>query len=75
VRAEGGEPEQLTDLGAGVAAWRPRYSPDGGWILFSRIAGGASRLWAVPATGGAPVEVLPGGPNVYEFGIRPRPAP
>ena len=62
--------EQLTDLGNAIA-WQPRYSPDGQWVLFSRVADDHSRLWAVPADGGQDVEVLPGGGDIYQFDVLP----
>jgi Tol biopolymer transport system component len=52
----GGELRQITQLGS-----RPRYSPDGKWIAFhqkTRGAGEGSRTFVIPATGGAPRQLL-----------------
>ncbi len=55
VPAVGGEPRQLTTDGAGCLdlAW----TPDGQRILHSAQRGASRDIWAVPATGGAPVLV------------------
>lgn len=53
---DGSDPQPLTD-GEGfdrAAAW----SPDGATVAFARLDAEASRIMAVPATGGAPTEVV-----------------
>jgi hypothetical protein len=39
---------------------RPMYTPDGGWIVFSRQDSSRASLLGIPANGGTPVNVLPG---------------
>jgi hypothetical protein len=48
---------------------RPRYTPDGVWILFTIADGAGSRLLAIPADGGDAVEVLPG-MSVLDYDVR-----
>ncbi len=50
VRAEGGEPKQLT-AGNGSDS-RPRWSPDGESIAFISARGGKSQVWIIPVHGG-----------------------
>ncbi|MGD0323583.1 MAG: S9 family peptidase [Terriglobia bacterium] len=50
VRAEGGEPKQLT-TGDGSDS-RPRWSPDGESIAFISARGGKSQVWIIPVNGG-----------------------
>jgi dipeptidyl aminopeptidase/acylaminoacyl peptidase len=47
---EAGAPVQLTTSGGRDAA--PRWSPDGGRIVFLSDRGGAKHLWVIPADGG-----------------------
>ena len=50
IRAEGGEPKQLT---AGDRSdSRPRWSPDGESIAFISTRGGKSQVWIIPVHGG-----------------------
>jgi sugar lactone lactonase YvrE len=70
IRPDGTSLRQLTELDGDVA-WQPRYSPDGQWIIFARVDGRETRLWAVPANGGDAVEVLPGGGQIYQFDVLP----
>jgi WD40-like Beta Propeller Repeat len=70
VRAEGSDPERLTSLDTIEARLRrPRYTPDGAWILFTLADATGSRLWGIPADGGEPVEVLPG-IEVLDYAVR-----
>jgi Tol biopolymer transport system component/DNA-binding winged helix-turn-helix (wHTH) protein len=57
VPARGGQPRTITkDIPRGAAY--PRFSRDGRWIYFaSEVAGAESRIWKMPAAGGAPVLV------------------
>ena len=57
---------------ASVRLMRPRYSPDGAWIVFMRVGDGGGELLAIPAQGGAPVSVLPG-TTVLDFDVRAHP--
>jgi dipeptidyl aminopeptidase/acylaminoacyl peptidase len=50
IRAEGGEPKQLT-TGNGSDS-RPRWSPDGESIAFISARGGKSQVWIIPVHGG-----------------------
>jgi dipeptidyl aminopeptidase/acylaminoacyl peptidase len=49
IRAEGGEPKQLTSGGSDS---RPRWSPDGQSIAFMSARGGKAQVWIIPAHGG-----------------------
>ena len=62
--------QQVTHLRSG-GAWQPRYSPDGRWILFAWLLPTGSRLAAVSPDGGQPIEVLPGGEQIYQFDVLP----
>jgi Tol biopolymer transport system component len=53
-----GEPAEITF--GNIPAVRPRWSPDGDRIVYSRIGGG---IWSVPAAGGAPHEIVKDGWN------------
>jgi len=50
-----------------VTAPTPRWSPDGHWIAFLRRKDGTTRLWRVPASGGAALAVSPAGTSVEDF--------
>jgi len=50
IRAEGGEPKQLT-TGNGFDS-RPRWSPDGESIAFMSARGGKAQVWIIPVHGG-----------------------
>jgi dipeptidyl aminopeptidase/acylaminoacyl peptidase len=50
-----------------VAAPPPRWSPDSRWIAFLRRKDGTTRLWRVPASGGAALAVSPAGTSVEDF--------
>lgn len=53
---DGRNQTQLTD---GGMKYRPRYSPDGKWIVYAAIPPSQSRptLWKMPAEGGQPVQL------------------
>jgi hypothetical protein len=53
---------------ASVQLARPRYSPDGAWILFARLGEDRDELLAIPASGGQPIAVLPG-TTVSDFDV------
>ena len=50
IRAEGGEPKQLTTSNGSDS--RPRWSPDGESIAFISARGGKSQVWIIPVHGG-----------------------
>lgn len=61
---EGGSPVQVT-VGQGTD-FQPSWSPDGKYIAFTRIHGGQSQLWVIPATGGLAQQISSGGTyNAY----------
>ena len=71
VRPDGTGLEQLTSMDTlDISFHRPRYTPDGDWILFSVESATSDRLWAVPAEGGEAVQALPG-VTVVDFDVRP----
>ncbi len=70
IRADGTGLERLTSLDTATnRILRPRYTPDGAWILFMQQEKGHSSLLAIPAAGGEPVEVLPG-TQVFDYDVR-----
>ena len=70
VHPDGTGLERMTAIDtASVRLLRPRYSPDGAWILFMRVGDGGGELLAIPAQGGPPVAVLPG-TMVLDFDVR-----
>ena len=55
---EGGVPLRVTITpGMDLA---PVWSPDGSMIGFTRVAGGETSVWVIPATGGLPRRISPG---------------
>ncbi|MFT4040747.1 MAG: hypothetical protein QM692_21380 [Thermomicrobiales bacterium] len=59
---DGSGVEQLTHYDTTMErATQPRYTPDGAWILFTHVTPGARSIWAIPAGGGEPVVIAPGG--------------
>lgn len=59
---DGSSVEQLTFFPDHMArATQPRYTPDGQWILFTHVTPQARSIWAIPADGGEPVVIAPGG--------------
>jgi Tol biopolymer transport system component len=70
IRSDGTGLERLTSLDtSALRLRRPRYTPDGAWILFTITGESSSRLWAIPADGGEPVEVLPD-MSVLDFDVK-----
>lgn len=70
IRPDGSGLEQLTSIDTlDISLHRPRYTPDGSWILFSVETESSDRLWAVDAEGGEAVEALPG-ITVVDFDVR-----
>jgi hypothetical protein len=70
IRVDGTGLERLTSLDTATnRVLRPRYSPDGAWILFMQQEAGRSSLVAIPADGGDPVDVLPG-TQVFDYDVR-----
>ncbi len=66
VISEGGEADVLTaELDRMV--FRPRFSPDGKWILFNLENSGEQSLARVPAAGGAVEQVIGGQRSVSSF--------
>jgi Tol biopolymer transport system component len=45
----------------------PRYTPDGKWIIFTAVQPRDRSLWVIPAEGGEPIEITPGG--IYVHGV------
>ena len=72
VRVDGTGLEQLTSIDSPTSSLvRPRYSADGRWILFLLMNESTSRLMAIPAEGGEPIEVLPGWPRpLMDYDVR-----
>ena len=71
VRADGTDLEQLTSIDTSeLRLQRPRYTPDGSWILFRFTDSSGIRMLGVPAGGGEPVEILPGS-MAMDFDMRP----
>jgi Tol biopolymer transport system component len=71
INADGTDEQQLTDpaMFAGDSDW----SPDGEWIVFTAATPTSRSLWAMPARGGEPIVLAPGG--VYTHGTwQPTPA-
>jgi dipeptidyl aminopeptidase/acylaminoacyl peptidase len=50
-------PRPLTTTAGTTKDTRPRWSPDGGTILFQSDRSGSSQLWTVPAGGGLPTRL------------------
>jgi dipeptidyl aminopeptidase/acylaminoacyl peptidase len=70
IRTDGTGLERLTSLDSATnRILRPRYTPDGAWILFMQQEAGRSSLLAIPADGGDPVDVLPG-TLVFDYDVR-----
>jgi hypothetical protein len=70
IRVDGTALERLTSLDTATnRILRPRYSPDGAWILFMQQEADRSSLVAIPADGGDPVDVLPG-TQVLDYDVR-----
>jgi hypothetical protein len=68
VHPDGSGLQQLSHVASAVdGAYRPRYSADGQWILYTLVDGEAGELWAIPADGCRPVQVLPGIEDEYHF--------
>jgi Tol biopolymer transport system component len=65
---DGSGMEQLTHFETEeLRATQPRYTPNGEWIVFTAAVRDESRsLWAIPAEGGEPIVLAPGG--VYTHG-------
>lgn len=67
MRPDGSGIEQLTRYETeDLRATQPRYTPDGKWIVFTAATPESRGLWAIPAAGGEPVVLAPGG--VYTQG-------
>jgi Tol biopolymer transport system component len=62
VRAEGGEPSQLTD----IIGEHPDWSPDGRHIVFDADSGNAIKM--IPSEGGKPTRVVPESIPVFRGG-------
>jgi TolB protein len=59
--------EQLTfNESTDLRATQPRYTPDGNWIIFTAVTSSSRSLWVIPAEGGEPVVLAPGG--IYTHG-------
>ena len=71
---DGSGMEQLTHYTTEeLRATQPRYTPDGQWIVFTSVTPEARSLWAIPAAGGEPIILAPGG--IYTHGTwQPTPA-
>jgi Tol biopolymer transport system component len=54
--------EQLTfNEGTDLRATQPQYTPDEKWIIFTAVTSTSRSLWVIPAEGGEPVVLAPGG--------------
>jgi Tol biopolymer transport system component len=71
---DGSGMEQLTHYATEeLRAVHPRYTPDGQWILFTAVTPETRSLWVIPAEGGEPIVLVPGG--IYGHGTwQPTPA-
>jgi len=71
---DGSGMEQLTHYATEeLRATQPRYTPDGQWIVFTSVTPETRSLWAIPAAGGEPIVLAPGG--IYTHGTwQPTPA-
>lgn len=74
IHPDGSGMEQLTHYDtADRRATQPRYTPDGKYIVFTAVAPSTRSLWAIPAEGGEPILLAPGG--IYTHGTwQPSPA-
>jgi Tol biopolymer transport system component len=64
---DGSGMEQLTHYETqDLRATQPRYTPDGKWIVFTAVKPESRSLWAIPAEGGEPIVLAPGG--IYTHG-------
>lgn len=67
MRPDGSGLEQLTFYETDeLRATQPRYTPDGQWIVFTSVTPSTRSLWAIPADGGEPIVLAPGG--IYTHG-------
>ncbi len=57
MRPDGSQVEQLT-FSTAFDPNQPRYTPDGVWIIYTRVAASRREMWMIPAEGGDPVQVL-----------------
>ena len=63
---DGSGMEQLTHYATEeLCATQPRYTPDGQWIVFTAVTLETRHLWALPATGGEPIVLAPGGIDTH----------
>jgi Tol biopolymer transport system component len=74
MHADGSGMEQLTHYATEeLRAAHPRYTPDRQWILFTSVTPETRSLWVIPAEGGEPIVLAPGG--IYGHGTwQPTPA-
>ncbi len=64
---DGSGVEQLTHYPTeDLRATQPRYTPDGQWIVFTSVTPETRSLWVIPAGGGEPIVLAPGG--IYTHG-------
>jgi Tol biopolymer transport system component len=70
VALSGGNLRQLTP--EGTSPWDPMWSSDGQHIIFNSARSGLSRVWRIPAAGGAiePETVFPGTGTLSRDGRR-----
>lgn len=70
---DGSGMEQLTHYDTkDLRATQPRYTPDGQYIAFTAVRPSTRSLWAIPAEGGEPILLAPGG--IYTHGTwQPQP--
>jgi Tol biopolymer transport system component len=67
IHPDGTGMEQLTFSEAdNRRATQPQYTPDGKWIIFTSVTSSTRSLSAIPAQGGEPVVLAPGG--IYTHG-------
>ena len=67
IHPDGSGMEQLTfNETTDLRATQPQYTPDGKWIVFTSVTPSSRSLWAIPAEGGDPIVIAPGG--IYTHG-------
>ncbi len=65
IHPDGTDLEQLTHGGADTRSTQPRYTPDGEWIVFTRVTPGSRTLSVLPAAGGEPVAITSRGISTH----------
>jgi len=67
IHPDGSGMEQLTfNETTDLRSTQPHYTPDGKWIIFTSVTPSSRSLWVIPAQGGDPIVLAPGG--IYTHG-------